>query len=470
MSKYFPPYNNSSENIKVELDLSNYATKKDIKYIIHVDTSSYALKTNLAALKTEVDKIDIDKLKTVPNDLAKLSNVVKNDVVKKTAYNTLKIIVDAIDTSGFVTRTKFTTDTNALDDKIDKVEKKIPDVSLLATKSSVTYLIAEAEDKIDKIDKKIPDISGLASKTALTAVEGKIPDVTGFVKQSDYATEITSIKNDYVTNASLDSKLNDLKAQHIVDEVKKVDDKVKKNASDILEFESRLKQKEDIVDEGQRENSFTRGFYHYLQKSYLVYECRTYSFKKNTSGKLTTWKSTGIDNLSANSDFKAISDGALLLTTLENYGRMSVKFNGNYFVQNKVLHPNNNNVVNIYIVYKLDTINNTTNTNYTIQNALFGPAKITKNNDISKNKYEGYGICFDEGGTFTKGNITNGKNVTIFGAVMSFSIHANNRANNIYVLGDFLVQGINGTSIYAENIYSKNFTEPGKKLTQKFTL
>ena len=129
---------------------------------------------------------------------------------------------------------------------------------------------------------------------------------------------------------------------------------------------------------------------------------------------------------------------------------MSVKFNGNYFVQNKVIHPTNNNVVNIYIVYKLDTINNTRNTDYTIQNAFFGAVKITKNSDISKNKYSGYGICFDEGDTFTKGNITSGKNVIIFGADMSFSIHGNIRVNNIYVLGDFLVQGINGTSIYAE--------------------
>ena len=148
MSQYFPPYNNSGENIKVELDLSNYATKKDIKDITHVDTSSYALKTNLAALKTEVDKIDTDKLKTVPDDLAKLSNV-----VKKTTYNTLKNKVDDIDTSGFVTRTKFTTDTNALDDKIDKVEKKIPDISGLATKSSVTCLTTEQEGYTDK-DKK----------------------------------------------------------------------------------------------------------------------------------------------------------------------------------------------------------------------------------------------------------------------------------------------------------------------------
>ena len=183
-SQYFLPYNSSSKNIKVELDLSNYATKKDIKDITHVDTISYALKTNLAALKTEVDNTDTDKLKIVPNDLAKLSNVVKNDVVKKTEYNTLKNKVDAIDTSGFVTRNKFTTDTNTLDDKIDKVEKKIPDISGLATRSSVTRLIIEQEDYTDKVKKKIPDISGLASKTELTAVENKIPDISGLATTS----------------------------------------------------------------------------------------------------------------------------------------------------------------------------------------------------------------------------------------------------------------------------------------------
>ena len=144
--------------------------------------------------------------------------------------------------------------------------------------STFNSKVTEIENKISAVDGKIPDVAGLASKTKLTAVEGKIPDVTGYVKKSDYATEITAIKNDYVTNASLVSKLNYLKAQHIADEVKKVDDKVTKNASDILGFESSLKQKEDIVDEGQRECSFSRGFYHYVQKSYLIYECRTGSF------------------------------------------------------------------------------------------------------------------------------------------------------------------------------------------------
>ena len=142
---YYPPYKSSSNNVKVELDLTNYATKTDLKNITHVDVSSFASKTNLAALKTEVDKIDVDKLKATPADLAKLSNVVKNDVVKRTDYstkitsieaqiagltkNTVDNLADitklkAIDTNSFVTRTKLSADTNALDDKIDGVGKK----------------------------------------------------------------------------------------------------------------------------------------------------------------------------------------------------------------------------------------------------------------------------------------------------------------------------------------------------------
>ena len=92
-------------DINVKIYLSNYATKADIKNITHVDTSSFALKTNLVNLKSEVDKLDVDKLKPVPTDLSKLSNVVKNDVVKKTDYNKLVIKVNDIDTSGFVKKT-----------------------------------------------------------------------------------------------------------------------------------------------------------------------------------------------------------------------------------------------------------------------------------------------------------------------------------------------------------------------------
>ena len=138
-SQYFPPYGSSSNNIKVELDLSNYATKDDVKIITHVDVSNYATKTNLAALKAEVDKIYTDKLRTVPDGLAKLSNVIKNDVVKKIDFSA----------DDYAKKTKFTADTNSLDDKIDKVENKIPNVGDLATRSSVTTLIKNLDDRID---------------------------------------------------------------------------------------------------------------------------------------------------------------------------------------------------------------------------------------------------------------------------------------------------------------------------------
>ena len=142
---YYPPYKSSSNNVKVELDLSNYTTKTDLKNITHVSVSSFASKTNLAALKTEVDKIDVDKLKTAPVDLAKLTNAVKNDQVKKTDYNAKITSIEAqvagltkntidnladitklktIDTNSFATITKFSADANALNDEIDGVEKR----------------------------------------------------------------------------------------------------------------------------------------------------------------------------------------------------------------------------------------------------------------------------------------------------------------------------------------------------------
>ena len=89
--------------------------------------------------------------------------------------------------------------------------------------------------------------------------------------------------------------------------------------------------------------------------------------------------------------------------------------------------------------------------------------QITKNADTSKYRYKGYGICFDEGGSFSKGNISNGKNVLIFGVHESSLVHQNNKANIIYVMDDLFVQGINDTTLYAEKIYSQNFTQPNKK-------
>ena len=99
-------YKRFDGDISAKVDLSNYATKIDLKNVSHVDVSSFALKSNLARLKTEVDKTDSDKLKAVPVDLAKLSNVVKNDVIKKTEYDKLVAKVNGIDNTNFVARTK----------------------------------------------------------------------------------------------------------------------------------------------------------------------------------------------------------------------------------------------------------------------------------------------------------------------------------------------------------------------------
>ena len=107
MTQYFPkPFRRFGCNINVKVDLSNYATKTDLKNVTHVDTSIFALKSNLASLKTEFDNLDIDKLVPVPVDLSKLGDVVKNDVVTKAVYDKLVPKVHNIDTSEFVLRTK----------------------------------------------------------------------------------------------------------------------------------------------------------------------------------------------------------------------------------------------------------------------------------------------------------------------------------------------------------------------------
>ena len=148
---------------------------------------------------------------------------------------------------------------------------------------------------------------------------------------------------------------------------------------------------------------------------------------------------------------------------LKNDERMYVYLKGSHFQENNVLTSNNDhvintNVINIYCICKLDPIASSRDTSFTIQNALFGTMQIAKNaTDNSKNNYKGYGICFDErsefGHTITQGGFVHtadARNVLIFGADMSFSVHATNRANHIYLMGTGLTQGINDTSIYAE--------------------
>ena len=229
--------------------MANYATKDDVKNITHLDVSSFASKTNLAALKTEVNKIDAGKLKTVPVDLAKRSNVVNNDIIKKTDYNTKVTNIEsqiagvtkntldnlgditklkAVDTSNFVLKTKLASDVTTLENKIDTVDKKIPDISGLATKTSLNAYLQTAtfNSNVTEVENKIK-ATDIIAKSANTNANAIRSDLTGYVKKVEVATDITAIKNDYVTNASLTSQLNDLGSQHIATKVTGIDNKAK---------------------------------------------------------------------------------------------------------------------------------------------------------------------------------------------------------------------------------------------------
>ena len=182
MSQCFPkPFRCFGGNINVKANLSNYATKTDLKNVTHVDTSRFALKTNLANLKTEADQLDIDKLAPVLVDLSELNDAVKNDVVKKAVYDRLVAKVNNIDTNYFVLKTKYQTDKTEL-------EKKISDVSNLVTKAKLTEL-----------ENKIPNVSSLATKTALTAVENKIPSVNDLVKKQNIAQKLLKLERNLLT-------------------------------------------------------------------------------------------------------------------------------------------------------------------------------------------------------------------------------------------------------------------------------
>ena len=176
-------------------------------------------------------------------------------------------------------------------------------------------------------------------------VENKIPDIISLITKTDFDAKLKNVSYRVTNN----------KSKYIL-----LDNEIKKLKTLVG---SSAKTKFDKV---QKENSFNRGFFYYLQQSYLVYECK-------------------ID------------------------------------------------IVN-YIVYKLDPISSTRDTTFTIQDALFGAMETIKNADTSKCKYKGYGICFDEGGSFSIGNINNGRNILIFGADESSVMHSNNKANNIYVM------------------------------------
>ena len=229
------------------------------------------------------------------------------------------------------------------------------------------------------------------------------------------------------------------------------------------------KKTEDKVNESKKEIIFVRGFYSYEHNSDLVYDCKLNLFKTLSYG-ISRWKSKNIYDPSIKNMLYPVQNIKLLSTNIKNDSKgLHVFFNGgNYLHQDIIAIPNN--VISIYCIYELDPIYFSRNNEFTIQNSLFGAIEITKSANTSKYKYKGYGICFDESEEFTharkEGNFnhtTLARNVIIFGADMSIGKHGNNKANNIYVMGKDCIQKINDTTIYAEKMFYRNFTDPGHK-------
>ena len=374
MSQYFPkPYEPFGGDIHVTVGLSNYATKNDIINTTHVDTSRFALKTNLAYLKTEVDKLDIDKLASVPVYLSKLSNVVKNDVVKKTVYDKLVAKVDNIDTSGFVQKTDYNT-------------------------------------KITEIEGKIPDISRLATKTVLTTVENKIPSITGLVKKTDYNTKITDIENKLINHNHdkyvATSEFNTLAANVFNARLAQA------NLITKTDFDAKLSSRNRKITANKTKHflndndlSYYRGKEYFDEGSgkqnYLVFLPMGKYFKLNSvagaADYVLSWQSKGLSNESIKPP--ATSDNSLT-PELNYYGtKTRLKFTKSCLKQSDHIYTHKK-VVNIYIVYELAASGSNVS-DPTLKNCLFGAVTLTKNADIEKYKYSGYGIGFDITSSFS---------------------------------------------------------------------
>ena len=222
-----------------------------------------------------------------------------------------------------------------------------------------------------------------------------------------------------------------------------------------------VKKVEDKVNENKNKIIFVRGFFLYEYHSDLDYGCKLNLIKTYFYGILE-WKPKNIYDPSNKNVLNSVRNIKLLKPNIKNDGK------GNYSQQDIIAIPNN--VINIYCIFELNPIDFSRNNEFTIQNALFGAIEITKNANTSKYKYKGYGTCFDESESFShvrkEGNFnqtTLARNVIIFGVDVSFGKHANNKANNIYVMGKDYITKINDATIYAEKMFYRNFTEPGKK-------
>ena len=345
------------------------------------------------------------------------------------------------------------------------MDKKIPDTSSLVKKTNYS-------SKITEIAGKVPSISGLATNSALTAVENKIPNVSSLVKKTDYSTKVSEIEmkitdhnyDKYITTPEFNNlaagvfiarlaRANLITKADFDAELKKISDRVTLNKTKHLLVENELKKLQ------KSDSSYFRGK-NFLEGNYLVFKPINKYFKKIGNTKsISSWKSKGLSDEVIKAP--TINNNSLAPTLEYIDKNIFVKFNGSCLIkQNKFTF--NKKIVSIYSVYDLDS--NLNNFDPTVLNFLFGGINLTKNSNIAKYKQSGYEIGFDSNGTFSDPTGSFGQNAIIFGADMSSSTHANNKTRNILVLGKGFIQGIDSTTIYAEKMYSTNFSATRTRL------
>ena len=322
--------------------------------------------------------------------------------------------------------------------------KSIPDISSLVKATDFNNIVTEIEGRIPSIN-----ITGLATNSELNAVENKIPDVSSFVKKTEFNTKVTEIEGKIPDVSSL------VKTTDFDPKLKQISDRVTKNKSKHLLVENELKKLKTF------DLSYFKGENYFGDNNvnYLVFEVslKYLNFYDDSFHKpLLSWNSKGV------------SKGVIKVPrprspTTENtlpYQKIKLKFNGSCLIQDQIIYTPQT-TVNIYIVYEI-TKNNYISDYPALENCLFGSVKLTKNRDIDKYKYSGYGIGFDRKGEFLFDNGF-GQNVITFGADMSSSVHVSNKTKNILVLGKDFTQGLDRIAIYAEKVYSINFTKTNTK-------
>ena len=398
--------------------------------------------SNLSNLKSKVDKLDIDKLVPVPVDLSKLSDVVKCDVVKKYVNDSM---------------TK-------------NIEDKIPDITDLATNA---FLNA----KINEVKGERPNITNLATSTALTAVENAGASLSNLVKNADYNTKFNEIEKNitdhnhgkYITTPDFNKftaeflvlklkRSNLASKSDIANFVKKTDfdyqlKNVTSNKNELNELSAKAKaistNKFSILN-GAKYSSLEK-FENYLvfipAKKYIKY------FTDTT--RIEWWKSNGMPEESIENITK--SDSNFAATFVDHHFLPEMNFNGHCLIKNNISIPKK--VTNLYISYILGPQLRNLNTDFTLDNCLFGSAKLTKNADLYKYKYTGYGIGFDSRSEFLLTDGSYAKNVIIFGADMSSSVHVEYTGKDILILGEGRKQGLEDATLAAEARYLINFTQ-----------